>query len=415
MKGKNLAYIMSRFPHLPETFILREMTELETWGWEIILYPLILQQQTVIHEEARPWLQRAHTFPFISARILAVNLSTLLRQPGLYLSLWFQTLWENRTSPKFLLRAMLLFPKSVLMARDMQKEHITHIHAHYATHPALVAYLIHRLTGISYSISVHAHDIFKEKPMLATKLKAAKFIVSISEYNRNYLMQQVGPWVGDKIHVFHCGVAPEGYTPAVLPQQPPALFEILHTGSLQPYKGQRYLILACALLRDQGIPTHCRLIGEGELHSELLQLVNSLDLQDTVYLLGPKTQEEIKQLLPGAHCYVQPSVVTPSGKMEGIPSAIVEAMLCALPVVASELSGIPELVRSNETGYLVPPGDVKTLADTLAFIYKNPVIAAQVGQAGRELVLKSFNLHKNTQKLAYLLEGAVGASPAASN
>lgn len=415
MNGGKVAYIMSRFPNLSETFILREMIELENLGWDIILYPLILQRQPVVHVEARPWLQRAHTFPFVSARILAANLSTLLRHPGLYLSLWFQTLWENRTSLKFLLRAILLFPKSVLMARDMQGEHIAHIHAHYATHPALVAYLIHRLTGISYSISVHAHDIFKEKPMLVTKLKAAKFIVSISEYNRNYLMQQVGPWVGDKIHVFHCGVAPEGYTPAVLPQQPPALFEILHTGSLQPYKGQRYLILACALLRDQGIPTRCRLIGEGELRSELLQLVNSLELQGTVYLLGPKTQEEIKQLLPGAHCYVQPSVITPSGKTEGIPSAIVEAMLCALPVVASELSGIPELVRSNETGYLVPPGDAKALADTLAFIYKNPVQAAQMGQAGRQLALKSFNLHLNAQRLARLFEGAVSASLAASS
>lgn len=413
MKGGKLAYLMSRFPHLPETFILREMIELEHLGWEIALYPLILQSPAVVHDEARLWLQRARAFPFISIQVLIANILALLRRPGLYLSLWVQTLWENRASLKFVLRAIALFPKSVLMARAMQREKVAHIHAHYATHPALVAYLIHRLTGIRYSITVHAHDIFKEKPMLTTKLKAAEFIVAISEFNRNYLIQQAGSWVGDKIHVIHCGVAPEEYTPAVLPQQPPARFEIIHVGSLQPYKGQRYLIQACARLRQQGIPVHCRLIGGGELHSELQKLISSLGLETAVELIGLKTQEEIKRLLPGAHCYVQPSVVTPSGKMEGIPVALMEAMACSLPVVATELSGIPELIRSGESGYLVPPQDAEALANALTFIYNNPAIAAKTGQAGRAFVAKEFDLHQNTQRLSCLFGHFIQADPAA--
>lgn len=412
MKGGKLAYLMSRFPHLPETFILREMIELERLGWEITLYPLILQSPAVVHEEARLWLQRARTFPFISIQVLIANILALLRRPGLYLSLWAQILWENRTSLKFVLRAIALFPKSVLMARAMQREKVAHIHAHYATHPALVAYLIHRLTGIRYSITVHAHDIFKEKPMLTTKLKAAEFIVAISEFNRNYLIQQVGSWVRDKIHVIHCGVAPEEYPPAVLPQQPPARFEIIHVGSLQPYKGQRYLIQACARLRQQGIPVHCRLIGGGELRSELQKLISSLGLETAVELIGPKTQEEIKCLLPSAHCYVQPSVVTPSGKMEGIPVALMEAMACGLPVVATELSGIPELIRSGESGYLVPPQDAQALADALTFIYNNPAIAAKTAQAGRAFVAKEFDLHQNTQRLSCLFGSFIQADPA---
>jgi colanic acid/amylovoran biosynthesis glycosyltransferase len=413
LKRGKLAYIMSRFPHLPETFILREMIELERLGWQIALYPLILQRPAVVHDEARLWLQRARAFPFISIQVLIANIHALLRRPGLYLSLWFQTLWENRTSLKFLLRAMALFPKSVLIARAMQRENVAHIHAHYATHPALVAYLIHRLTGIPYSITVHAHDIFKEKPMLVTKLKAAEFIIAISTFNRDYLIQQVGSWVGDKIHVIHCGVAPEEYTPATLPQQPPDRFEIIHVGSLQPYKGQRYLIQACALLRQQGIPVHCRIVGGGELRSELQKLVVSLGLETAVELIGPKTQEEVKRLLSSAHCYVQPSVVTPSGKMEGIPVALMEAMACGLPVVATALSGIPELIRSGETGYLVPAKDAKALADALTFIYKDPAIAAKTGQAGRAFVAKEFDLHQNTQQLSYLFGHFIQADLAA--
>jgi colanic acid/amylovoran biosynthesis glycosyltransferase len=126
-----------------------------------------------------------------------------------------------------------------------------------------------------------------------------------------------------------------------------------------------------------------------------------------VTLLGARTQAEVAQILPQAHCYVQPSVITGTGKMEGIPVAIMEALSCALPVVASDISGIPELVRHGETGYLVPPADPLLLADAIEHVYRNPKEAERLGQAGRELVLREFTLNSSITRIAELFSKLV--------
>ncbi|MGB0387280.1 MAG: glycosyltransferase [Ardenticatenaceae bacterium] len=403
MNGK-IAYVMSRFPHLSETFILREMNELERYGCQIALYPLILQKQPVVHAEAERWIPRARYVPFFSGKVLAANGLAALRAPR-YAALWGQTLWENRSSSNFLVRALGLLPKAFEMARQMQEDEITHIHAHYATHPALMAWLIHRLTGISYSITVHAHDIFVCTTMLDTKLRDATFIAAISEYNREYLANLVGPWVRDKTHIIHCGVVPSSYQPSPLPasRKKGERFEIINVGSLQPYKGHTYLIEACAILHQRGIPLRCRIIGGGEQES-LKKMIDEAGLKGVVELLGPQPQQEVARLLGTAHCYVQPSIITPAGKMEGIPVAIMEALASGLPVVATSLSGIPELVRHGQTGYLVPPADSSQLADVLGQVYADPTRANQLAQAGRALVLKEFELSTNVERLSALFE-----------
>jgi glycosyltransferase involved in cell wall biosynthesis len=405
-----IAYIMSRFPHLPETFILREMTELERQGYQVALYPLIVQQQPVIHQEARPWLARARRLPFLSAPILAANGRALRQQPLAYPALWARTVVENATSPNFLTRALALLPKAFYAALAMQQEGVTHVHAHYATHPALVAWLIHRLTGISYSITVHAHDIFVRTAMLATKLRDASFIAAISEYNRQHLVRLAGHQIKEKTYVVHCGIVPAHYPPRAAAGRGERL-ELIHVGSLQAYKGQRYLIEACALLRDRAIPFRCRIIGGGEEEKNLRRLIGTNGLESTVKLLGPMPQEEVARLLPTADCYVQPSIVTPSGKMEGIPVALMEAMACRLPVVATHLSGIPELVRPGETGYLAPPADSLALADALATVYAQAEQAEAMATAGRELVLREFELQSNVRRLADLFRHYAGTQP----
>ncbi|TLN20516.1 colanic acid biosynthesis glycosyltransferase WcaL, partial [bacterium] len=135
-KGR-VAYVMSRFPHLSETFILREMLEMERLGWEVFLFPLVLQKQSVVHPQAAAFLPRAQDVRLFSGRVLRANLAELFRRPGLYLSTAARVLWENRSSPKFLLRSCVVFPKSVFMAQAMQRAGIRHVHAHCATHPAL--------------------------------------------------------------------------------------------------------------------------------------------------------------------------------------------------------------------------------------------------------------------------------------
>ena len=398
--GKKIAYLMSRFPHLPETFILREMSELVRQGESVSLYPLIRQQQPVLHREAESWLDRAHFSPFLSPRVLNAGLGTVARRPAAVAALFARTVRGNLASRKFLVRALALFPKALYLARLMQEQKIDHIHAHYATHPALVAWLIHRLTGISYSVTVHAHDIFVDPTMLGVKLREASFVVAISEYNRDYLARTVGPWVREKIEVIHCGIEPEQYSARQGTHRPGQRFELLSIGSLQPYKGYPYLIRACGLLRDRGIPFRCRIVGSGAEQRNLARLIVRARLESRIELAGPLPQEAVARLLPTAHCYVQPSIVTPAGKMEGIPVSLMEALACELPVLASNLSGIPELVRPGKTGYLVEPADCAALARALEQIYGEPGRAGRLARAGRSLVCDQFALKQNVGRLA---------------
>lgn len=396
-----VAYIMSRFPLLSETFILREMIALEKEGWTVELYPLILEKQSVVHEEAISWLRRAHTSRWISENVIVANLRKMVERPRLYFSLLDQVILENCSSLRFLLRALLIFPKSVYLAELMERDAVAHIHAHFATHSALVAWIIHGLTGISYSITVHAHDIFVDRSMLRMKIRSAAFVVCISEYNREFLVRQIGDWIKLKTHIIHCGVDPNRYKPSSR-TTPNLVFEILSIGSLQPYKGMGYLIESCLILKEHGFSFRCRIVGEGEMRPVLHRMIHQLGLEQDVFLLGAKTQTEVAALLGGSHCYVQPSIIMDNGKMEGIPVALMEALACGLPVVASELSGIPELVHDGETGYLVPPANSATLATTLEHIYQHPKEAFHYGEAGRLLILKEYDIQKNVRHISAL-------------
>jgi glycosyltransferase involved in cell wall biosynthesis len=401
--SSKIAYIVSRFPHLPETFILREMISLEQLGWQIELYPLIIQQKGLIHQEALPWVARAHAVPWVSLALLKANIARLIRHPRQYLSVFWRTLWGNLRSPKFLVRALLLFPRAVWMADRFKADGINHIHAHYATHPALVAWLINQLTGISYSITVHAHDIFVEKPMLATKLQDSVFVSSISEFNRKYLVDMFGSWVQQKTQIVRCGIDPAYYgNEKSVNAGRTGRLEIISIGSLQPYKGHMYLVKACIELQKNGIPFRCRIVGGGDLRPMLERAIRENHLDDLVELMGPRTQDEVSRLLRTANCYVQPSVITPSGKMEGIPVALMEAMVSGIPVIATSISGIPELVRNGDTGWLVPPENVNALADALSQVYRDPAEAHKRARSGRRWVLDEFELLSNVKKLSSL-------------
>lgn len=398
-----IAYIVSRFPHLPETFILREMIHLEKLGWEVELYPLIIQRQELIHEEARPWLSRAHAVPWFSQSLIRSNLGMLASRSGQYVSLLARVIRENISSPKFLARALLLFPRAIWMADQFKRDGIQHVHAHYATHPALVAWLIHQVTGIPYSVTVHAHDIFVEKPMLATKLQDSQFISSISEFNRQYLVNLLGPWVKEKTQIVRMGIDPSYYQDGRKAQTVDSRrLEIISVGSLQPYKGHIYLVRACVELKQRGIPFHCRIVGGGDLRPLLEQAIRENQLEEWVELMGPRTQDEVSRLLRTANCYVQPSVITATGKMEGIPVALMEAMVSKVPVVATSISGVPELVRPGETGWLVPPENVAALADTLSEIHRNPAEAERRAELGHRWVMEEFELSSNVRKLSSL-------------
>ncbi len=399
---KKVAYLVSRFPNLPETFILREMNALQARGFQVELFPLIVQDQAIVHPEARAWLEKLHHSKPFSGRCLAANLRMLLRRPGSFLYTFFQLVWLNLPSPGFLARAIYIFPRAVEMAQEMRELGIEHVHAHYATHPATAAWIIHKFSDIPYSVTVHAHDIYVDRTMLKPKLRQAAFVRSISAFNKKFLVEHCGAGIGEKTFVVHCGIQPDCYQ--AKKEKRTSVFNIISVGSLQEYKGHEYLINACGILKKQDLPFKCTIAGGGELFGSLTDQIEKKGLDDCIYLAGPQTQETIADLLSHSDCFVLPSIITRTRKMEGIPVVLMEALASRLPVIASDISGISELIEHQKCGLLTPPEDAQAIARSIRWIYEHPKQSAEMAEAGYRKVMDEFNLDKNIKELISLFQ-----------
>ena len=392
-----IAYIMSRFPKLSETFILRELLELERQGQAVVIFPLLRSKEAVHHQEVSGLVAQAHYTPFLSPAILAANAHYFRRAPRAYIKLLWSALRGTWGSTNLFIGAIGIFPKSVYLARLIEARGISHIHAHFATHPALAALIIAQLTGASFSFTAHAHDIFVHRRMLGEKLKRASLVVTISEFNRRYLLQRYPDTPAARIKVVHCGVEPERF--AGRRQRADDRFTIICVANLQPYKGIEFLLHACALLQSRLDPFRCIIIGEGMERPRLERQVAELGLQHTVELRGGQPQDKVAELLAGADLFVLPSVLAADGQMDGIPVALMEAMAAGLPVVATRLSGIPELVQDGINGLLVPPGNAVALAGAITTLYQNESLRRAMGGRGRKQVASEFNLTENIKRL----------------
>ena len=399
--GLRVAYIMSRFPKLTETFVLYEMLAVERLGVQVEVYPLLRQRESTVHAEAAPLVARANFHSFISIPIIMAQLHFLRRRPGVYCRTWWEVLRGTWGSLNFFIGALGILPKAVRFAYDMQRQGIDHVHAHFANHPAVAALVIHRLTGIPFSFTAHAHDLHIERRMLGAKVRAAKFAVTISDFNRRMMLAECDATACDKVRVIHCGIDPEAFAADRVPEAARPL-EIVCVAALRELKGHRYLIEACHRLRERGVKFRCRLVGEGPLRPQIEAQIASLGLQQCVVVLGGLVRADVMAMLASSDVAVLTSVRTTSGRWEGIPVALMEAMAAGLPVVASDTSGIPELVEDGRTGTLVPPQDVCAIAGALESMARDRTLAARMGAAGRARVLRDFNQETSARELANL-------------
>jgi glycosyltransferase involved in cell wall biosynthesis len=393
---------MSRFPQISETFILYEIAELERAGLSIEIFPLMRQREDASHPEAQALAARAHYSRFVSLPVLAAQFHWLRRRPLAYLGVWWQVLRENVSSPGFLARALAVVPQAAYFARRMHDLGVARVHAHYATHPALAAYVIRRLAGLPYSFTAHAHDIYVDRAMLAEKIAQASAVITISDYNRRFLCDLYGPAAAAKLHVVHCGVDLSVFRPRPVPPAS-GQFTIVCVASLQDYKGHAYLIEACAELRARGVAFRCLLIGDGQERRRIEAQIARLGLADAVALLGRQPRPRVNELLGMADVLALPSITTHYGKKEGIPVALMEALAVGLPVVATAISGVPELIDDGRSGLLVPERDSAALAQAILRLHGDPELRRRLGAAGREKVLREFDLRQTTAQLAALL------------
>jgi colanic acid/amylovoran biosynthesis glycosyltransferase len=394
--------MVSRFPSVTETFILRELIELERQGQPVLLVPMLNESPQVVHEEAKPWMERALYTPYVSEQIGAANLRALLRQPLRYLGVLARLILGSLRSPGFLGRTLAIFPKSVFLAEQLDKHSIRHIHAHFATHPATMAWIVSQLSGITYSITAHAHDIFVDRALLRLKLRHAAFIRTISNFNARFLTSRYRG-IAAKIEVIHVGIDPERYGRRDAETRGRG-DGVLCIGALKPYKGIPVLVEACDRLTREGVDFHCEIIGDGPMRAQIAQMIRTRGLHDRVILLGSRTQEEVAERIARAAMVVQPSMIAPDGQMEGIPVSLMEAMAAGKPVIASELSGIPELVEHGATGLLVNPADAPALSAAIRELLANPERCAAMGRAGREKVKRQFVLPATVELLLRKLD-----------
>ncbi len=412
--GPRVAYVMSRFPKLSETFVLNEMAACAEQGIPVEVYPLLRERQKVAHPEVEGWVRRAHFHPFVSPAILRSNARFLREQPRNYVRLVREVFGGTWGSANFFAGAAGIFAKSVRFADLMRGQGVTHVHAHFATHPALAALIVHRLTGIPFSFTAHGSDLHVNRRMLDRKVEAAAFTVAVSAFNREVIVRECGEWARAKVQVVHCGVDPGYFRPRQEPRPGTSAFRVVCVASFEEVKGHRFLVDACRLLRDRGADVECHLVGEGPLRRDLERRVEAASLGDRVRFHGGLPRPAVARLLSTADAAVLASHPTRSGKREGIPVALMEAMAAGLPVVATAISGIPELVQAGVTGFLVPSGDPRALADALERLASDPDLRDRMGRAGRARVMRDFDLRANAARLVRFFTGGPAAAPGAN-
>lgn len=396
-----IAYIMSRFPKLTETFVLYEMLELRRMGFRVVVLPLRLEKENISHPEVQEMQGDILPASLISLRTLLINLKWWLLHPVRCVCTFARAVAGTAGGHrKYVAASIAYFPKAVVFADRVQRLGIAHVHAHFVNHPALVAWMMHQLCGVSYSFTAHGTDLHVDQHMLSEKTKDAAFAVTISDYNVGFVAETAGKATAEKFEVIRCGTDLDLFHPAE-PQKPSGeRLEILCIASFRACKGHWVLFDACVELRKRGIPFRCRLVGYGAREEEIRQQIKDRNLTEEVVVEGPRSRPEVLRMLGETDVVALTSIQTPRGSREGIPVCLMEAMACGLPVVASRISGIPELVEDGVSGLLFTPRDSVAAADALARLFADPQLRIRMGQSARKRIAASYDLSKNARVLA---------------
>ncbi len=401
-----IAYILDEFPSLSETFILRELIALQRRGLQIDIFAMKPQATGPVHEEAMDLAARTnYRPPVVSAKLWGRQLLWLTRRPWLQLEAFAWAAGHLREG----VRAWAVTTRMVLTAADLASElcrrGIRHVHAQFAGRPATVALLASRLAGTTFSFAAHARDVFTpEARLLREKLEAARFVVACTNAGKEALLARAGAGFADKVKVVHHGLDLSQWNVPRRPVVPPLILSI---GRLVPKKGFDTLLRACRLLADTGVSFQCEIIGEGPLHAALSSQVAELALSDRITLRGAVSQDQVRDALSMATVFALASRVTTEGDRDGLPNVLLEAMAARVPVVATEVGGIPEAVDDNRTGLLVPPDDPEALSASLRELLLRPELRERLAETGRRRVEAEFDVNANVAPLFAMFQEAI--------
>ncbi|MBA2442737.1 MAG: glycosyltransferase, partial [Rubrobacter sp.] len=334
-----VGYVVKRYPRYSETFIVNEILAHERAGMELEIFSLRPPEDGHFQDAISRVRAPVTYVPSSGAR--TSSFWTALEEasevlPGLWDSLEVARGEEGRD-----------VYQAVILAQEAALRKIGHLHAHFATVSATVARLAARFAGIPYTFTAHAKDIFHESVRpedLSRKLDAASAVVTVSEYNLEYLREFHAP--AGHVRRIYNGLDLERFPYRSPEDRPP---RILAVGRLVEKKGVGDLVEACALLARRGREFVCQIVGSGPLEEELRERIRRLGLEDRVELTGPRPQGELAGIVQDAAVFAAPCVVGSDGNRDGLPTVLLEAMALGTPCVSTDVTGIPEVLRDGET------------------------------------------------------------------
>jgi glycosyltransferase involved in cell wall biosynthesis len=390
------------FPRLSETFILNEILELEQQGLGLHIFSLKRPVDAVCHLQAGGVRS---PITYLPEKLFQQPLRSMLAQ----LHVWRRHRGPWRHTLRNVLRrlrsdgnyaTLLGFSQACCIVREMGG--ICHLHAHYANVPSKLALLVHRLTGISYSISTHAKDIFQNEPFgspkLHERLGRARFVVANSRYSARHIATRLEN--AARIETIYNGLDLDMFP---FRNGTPVEPLILSVGRLVEKKGFPTLISACRLLKERGLKFTCELVGTGPLSSTLKEQIKNCGLGERVKMVGPLPQQSLRENYARAMVFALPCVEAADGDRDVLPNVLKEAMAVGVPVVTTRLDGIDELLEDGVSGFLVSPGDEQSLAGKLELLMGDSQLRQRLAMQGRKVIEERFDRRTNFARLRTLL------------
>lgn len=403
-----VAYVVKMFPRLSETFILNELLELERLGHELAVYSLkapapgprhpgvarLAARVVVLPERPVAWLGRG----------VPAALVLLARHPRRVLSLL------RYVASRGTHQAWKRFFQAAVLARHLDRHPVEHLHAHFASAPSRVAMFAAHFAGLPFSFTAHAKDIFHagtDEDLLRAKMRAARFVVTVSDFNRAHLVGLLGDNDRAAVRRLYNGVDLDQFAPGfgALPREPAT---VLAVGRLVEKKGFADLLAAWPAVRARVPAARLVIVGDGPERADLVERARALGVTDSVTWAGPLPQDAVRAHLATATLFALPCRIARDGNRDGLPTVLLEALASGLPCVTTTVTGNPEIVRDGVEGRLVPPDDPAALAAALGDLLLDPEARARMAEAARASAIERFDLRHNVATLAgWLSRGPV--------
>ena len=410
-----IGYILNQYPAISHSFILREVLALRKLGIEIDTFSIHRSDPAhLLAREDREEYGRTYALRPIGMRsLLAAHVAAVRSRPRIYVQTLFKALGRGRGSARDVAWQLFYFLEAVPIWLQVNRAGLRHIHAHFTSPAADVAMIIaelgNRNAASSWSFSAHGADIQEtDQTRLTDKIRSADGVVCVSDFGRSQLMAAVESAQWPKIAVVHCGVDIEAFPVKGAASRAGRPLRILNVGRLVSVKGQALLLEAAALLAQRGLDYCLTIVGDGPLGNALRERTRELGIEGSVEFTGSVGQDDIATLYRDADLFCLPSL------REGVPVVLMEAMASGVPVIASRIMGIPELVEDGVTGLLVPPGRADALADAIMRLAGDRELCDRLARAARGRISSDYELHGCARQMASLLAdvAAVDGRPA---